>query len=436
MKDEYWNYILIALIVLILVCIFTGDTKTEEGFGAPAEVCNKHAGIYMGYSVIGEVAGFDTTGILNNGKKIYNEHGCDVHATWEQQAGRFRQFTREKGKSFFDIGGHTDPKNVEKYGVPKASNVIGPAYADYVGNSDSAIPVDESIVSSDSSSCACATQDELDLLKSQMDSLTSSVDSLSQQMTLSEEAISEIQSSAEELQLAGSEMAAFESSIEEALAQMGSGNGPSNTWQPGWFATVHNSSNFGGNYVLGPKQNTVYGVKEFVRPQNVMTGLKKVDDTVVNIPHQNVGLRLLGVFTAQTAAEYSFRVNSDDGIRLMYNRIGDDVMANPNALYKKWTPMKLTQGDSYNADNAVSAWKGQADTVYTSEPFDLAEGEKILVRVDWFQGPGNSTLDIKYQTSIQNGQFKSSWMSVTGNGDANRVSHSTLWNDVPLLGYH
>ena len=238
MEEKYWNYILIALILLLLWWVFIKNDNSE-GFGAlTADQCrSQYVGTYGGYVSVG-----GSRDKLAQGKAKYDQNSCSdaTGNTWDQERERYQRFAIGKDVYFSEkLQQYIDAPDDQKTAVVgKILGEMGTDYSQYV-------PPVPATVSVDSSGEAVVSEDEVSKLQSDLESLESSVEELLQSVSSTQSVITGFDSSAEEMASFGSELESLEEQVKELVGQQSTaGTSFANTWGKGWFVSAFTLKQF------------------------------------------------------------------------------------------------------------------------------------------------------------------------------------------------
>lgn len=186
----------------------------------------------------------------------------------------------------------------------------------------------------------------------------------------------------------------------------------------GWFVQFHNVIDSPGGVLLGETINKTYGVPiicfrsregyPFVGPPDRPLFFPKAD---------NVGLRAMTILKVPKTGYYDFKVLTDDGMRLYYQKVTGDVLLNEKNVRTVW-------------ENLVDSWLDQAEVWVTSKKLYFQENDMIFIRVDYYEltGYASACIRLRYYPSGQNGQSEEMDLPY------NHIFCSLLWSEVPLLG--
>jgi hypothetical protein len=188
----------------------------------------------------------------------------------------------------------------------------------------------------------------------------------------------------------------------------------------GWFVQFHNVMDTPSGVFLGEIINKIYGApiicfraKEgypFVGPPEKPLFFPKPDF---------VGMRAMTVLKIPKTGTYDFKILTDDGMRLYYQKVASSIILNEKNSRTIWT-------------NLIDSWLDQADVWVTSGKLNFNENELILIRVDYYDLTGYASACIRLRYYL-NGKDDSGKVEET-NLPYKQIFCSLLWAEVPLLG--
>lgn len=188
----------------------------------------------------------------------------------------------------------------------------------------------------------------------------------------------------------------------------------------GWFVQFHNVIDTPSGVFLGEMLNKIYGAsiicfraKEgypFVGPPDKPLFFPKPDF---------VGMRAMTVLKIPKTGIYDFKILTDDGMRLYYQKVASSIILNEKNSRTIWTML-------------IDSWMDQSDAWVTSNKVYFNENELILIRVDYYDltGYASACIRFRYYLNGSNDDGKVEEMNLP----YKQLFCSLLWAEVPLLG--
>ena len=192
----------------------------------------------------------------------------------------------------------------------------------------------------------------------------------------------------------------------------------------GWFVQFHNLIETPGGLILGEILHKVYGVpvicfkvKEgypFLGPQDKPMFFPKAD---------NIGLRAMTILKIPSTGYYDFKVLTDDGMRLYYQKVTPNVIQNEKNVRSQWNPI-------------IDSWFDQAENWLTSKKIYFNQNDLVFIRMDYYELTGYASACIKlrhYQDDVNN--IKTMDPIKETDLPYKNTFCSLLWAEVPQLGF-
>lgn len=193
----------------------------------------------------------------------------------------------------------------------------------------------------------------------------------------------------------------------------------------GWFIQFHNIIETPGGLILGELLHKIYGVplicfrvKEgypFLGPPNKPMFFPKAD---------NIGLRAMTILKIPHTGYYDFKILTDDGMRLYYQKVTSTVIQNEKNVRSSW-------------DMIIDSWMDQAEVWTTSKKIYFNENDLVLLRMDYYELMGYASACIKlrrYRDDIKTNDPGNDHIEEMDMPYKNMFC-SLLWSEVPLLGF-
>lgn len=188
----------------------------------------------------------------------------------------------------------------------------------------------------------------------------------------------------------------------------------------GWFVQFHNVVTTGPNgIVLTEIIRKLHGVPAICfRARDRLPFLGTPDKPIFFPKADYIGFKAITVLKIPKTGFYDFKVLTDDGIRMYYQKVKSDVFQNEKNLKSPWTL-------------AIDSWIIQAEIWTYSKKVYFNQNDLVMVRLDYCEVGGFSSACIKmryyesdYDTNFEefNIPYKSSFCSL-------------VWNEVPQLGF-
>jgi len=194
----------------------------------------------------------------------------------------------------------------------------------------------------------------------------------------------------------------------------------------GWFVQFHNLIDTPGGMMLGEMINKVYGCPQICfRVKNGFPFLGPPEKPMFFPKAINIGLRAMTILKIPNTGYYDFKILTDDGMRLYYQKISsqDNLQAtmilNDKNIYPPWNII-------------INSWKDQAEVWDTSNKMYFNENDLLLIRLDYYQLAGYASACIKLRR-YHDTSDKSDKMTEMDIPYKNTFC-SLLWSEVPLLG--
>lgn len=193
----------------------------------------------------------------------------------------------------------------------------------------------------------------------------------------------------------------------------------------GWFVEFHNLLDAPGGMALGETLQKVYGAPLICfRVKDGYPFLGPPDKPMFFPKQNNIGFRAMTILKIPYTGYYDFKVLTDDGMRLYYQKVSSTVILNEKNVRSPWQMI-------------IDSWLDQAEVWITSKKIYFNQNDLIFIRMDYYQLSGYASACIKlrrYRDDI-----------VTNNPDNDHIQEmdlpykntycSLLWSEVPLLGF-
>jgi hypothetical protein len=184
----------------------------------------------------------------------------------------------------------------------------------------------------------------------------------------------------------------------------------------GWFIMVNNVLKTPDMIILGEVINRYYGVKKICfSVQGGFPYFGERNEPIYLGKQEKIGFRAMTVFQMPETATIRFRVSTDDGMRIYYQKVDLAIIRNEKFVRLGWSVL-------------IDQWKHQAEETYTSEHLHFNENDLILFRIDWFKYTGNATACIKLVIDRKDKGEEVIDMPLKN------TFCSLLWNHIPLMG--
>lgn len=188
----------------------------------------------------------------------------------------------------------------------------------------------------------------------------------------------------------------------------------------GWFVQFHNvTTNSPNGIVLTEIIRKVYGVPIICfRSRDRYPFLSTPDKPIFFPKSDYIGFRAMTVLKIPKTGYYDFKVLTDDGMRLYFQKVSSDVILNEKNVRSVWNLM-------------VDSWNTQAEVWIYSPRIYFNENEMIMLRADYFEIERYASFCIRIRYYVD----KDSTDFTESNLPVKNMFCSLLWDEVPLLGY-
>ena len=185
----------------------------------------------------------------------------------------------------------------------------------------------------------------------------------------------------------------------------------------GWFVIFHDILETPNGVVLSSPINREYGVKNICfRSRDADPYLGHESDPVLFPKSDKVGFRAMTIWKVPKTGTYDFKVLTDDGMKLFYQKVNTEIIKSERYARNEWTPL-------------IDAWNDQAETWLTSDKLNLNQSDMILLRMDYYENSvfASACIKVRYHestTSVEETMLPEK-----------DIFCSLVWNHIPILGY-
>jgi hypothetical protein len=186
----------------------------------------------------------------------------------------------------------------------------------------------------------------------------------------------------------------------------------------GWFVQFHNVIDTPAGVFLGEIINKIYGVPVICFRSKEGYPFVGPPDKPMFFPKSNsVGMRAMTVLKIPKTGYYDFKILTDDGMRVYYQKVASSIILNEKNSRTIWT-------------NLIDSWLDQSDIWITSKKLYFNENELILIRIDYYELTGYASACIRLRYYLDDSNDKIEEINIP----YKNMFCSLLWAEVPLLG--
>ena len=188
---------------------------------------------------------------------------------------------------------------------------------------------------------------------------------------------------------------------------------------PGWFVAVNNVVSNPHGVSLGSVIERHYGVPRICfRAQNAFGFLGYPQDPTYLPKGEFVGFRAMTIFKIPKTGWYKFKILSDDGAKLMYQKVDAPAMQSQDNIYSDWNLL-------------VDQWRFQSETWGHTKVMHFDQSDLVLLRFDYFNAGRNATACIKVAYTEREKDIKS--QDEYTDIDFADTYCSKVWTTVPIM---
>ncbi|VBB18878.1 hypothetical protein YASMINEVIRUS_1410, partial [Yasminevirus sp. GU-2018] len=191
----------------------------------------------------------------------------------------------------------------------------------------------------------------------------------------------------------------------------------------GWFVQFHNVMSEGPDgVVLSEIIRKVHGVPKICfRARDGLPFLGTPEKPMLFPKADRIGFKATTILKIPKTGYYDFKVLSDDGVRVYYQKVAFDTILNEKNVRSVW-------------NLAIDSWIEQAETWLYSKKDYFNENDLVMIRMDYYEldGFASACIRMRYhsipddKTNPEGREFDIPYKN---------TYCSLLWNEVPLLGY-
>jgi hypothetical protein len=188
----------------------------------------------------------------------------------------------------------------------------------------------------------------------------------------------------------------------------------------GWFAQFFNVIESPQGVILGEELTKTYGAPMICFRAKEGYPFLGTPAKPIFLPKSDyIGFRAMTVFKIPKTGFYDFKVLTDDGMRLYYQKTKSSVMANEKNVRNVWNLL-------------IDAWKDQAETWLFSKKLYFNENDLVLLRCDYYELTGYSSACVRVRYYVDG---ETSDRYEESNLPYDRLFCSLMWSSVPLIGF-
>ena len=183
----------------------------------------------------------------------------------------------------------------------------------------------------------------------------------------------------------------------------------------GWFVQFFDIIDHPNGVMLAGSLNKVQGIPVICfRTRDSFPFLGYPEKPLFFPKQENSGFRAMTILKVPKTGYYDFKILTDDGMRVYYQKTTSNVIYNEKNVRTPWTLL-------------IDGWQDQAETWFTSKKLYFNQNDLVLVRVDYYQHGGYASACVKLRY-YENNKIDENDLPY------NNTYCSLLWQEVPILG--